>query len=57
MRMLLITFRDSREPEVYDLLKKEGIKAFTDVRDHLAEHQHGAKIPMRLFVLPCEQMI
>jgi len=101
MRMLLMTFRDSLEQEMYDLLKKEGIKAFTvipsvhgvgeagpafggmssngensmillalpkdragqmvkaftDVRDHLAEIQHGAKIPMRLFVLPCEQMI
>ena len=33
------------------------VKAFTDVREHLAELQHGAKIPMRLFILPCEQMI
>jgi nitrogen regulatory protein P-II len=101
MRILLITFRDSLEQEVYHLLREEGIKAytvipsvhgvgeagpafgtltsngknsmillalpkdragqlvkaFTDVRDHLAELQHGAKIPMRLFVLPCEQMI
>ena len=32
-------------------------KAFADVREHLAELQHGAKIPMRLFILPCEQMI
>jgi hypothetical protein len=23
----------------------------------LAEQQHGAKIPLRLFVLPCEQLI
>lgn len=101
MKMLLIMFRDSLEQEVYHLLKKEGIKAFTvipsvhgvgetgsafgtlasngensmillalptdrvgqlvkafsDIRDHLAELQHGAKIPMKLFVLPCEQMI
>lgn len=101
MRMLLITFRDSLEQEVYHLLREEGIKAYTvipsvhgvgeagpafgalasngensiillalpkeraeqlvkafaEARDHLAERQHGAKIPMRLFMLPCEQMI
>lgn len=101
MRMLVITFRDSLEQEIHDLLKHEGIKAytvipsvqgmgetgpafgtltsagknamifltlpkeraqqivvaFTEARDQMAERQHGAKIPMRLFVLPCEQMI
>lgn len=32
-------------------------EAFAKIRDQMAEHQHGAKIPMRLFMLPCEQMI
>jgi hypothetical protein len=26
-------------------------------RDHMAQRQHGAKIPMRLFALPCERLI
>lgn len=101
MRMLLITFRDSLEDEIHQLLKHEGVtaytvipsiqgvgeagpafgnltsagsnsmilvalqheraiklaKAFAKTRDQMAERQHGAKIPMRLFMLPCEQMI
>lgn len=32
----------------------EGLKAF---RDRLVQWQHGAKIPFRVFTLPCEQMI
>ncbi|MER3424431.1 MAG: hypothetical protein C4293_15645 [Nitrospiraceae bacterium] len=31
-----------------------GLKAF---RDRMARQQHGAKIPVRVFVLPCEQAI
>lgn len=101
MRMVVIMFRDSLEDEIHQLLKHEGVKAYTvipsvqgtgeagpafgtltsaarnsmifvalpreravhlaeafaKIRDQLAEHQHGAKIPMRLFMLPCEQMV
>lgn len=32
----------------------EGLKAF---RDELAQQQHGSKIPLRVFVLPCEQVV
>lgn len=35
----------------------EMAKAFEDLRDRLSKEQHDAKIPMRLFVLPCEQII
>jgi hypothetical protein len=33
------------------------VKAFTALRDRLSKEQHDAKIPMKLFVLPCEQII
>ena len=33
------------------------VKAFKAFRDRLTKQQHDAKIPMKLFVLPCEQMI
>ena len=33
------------------------VKTSTDVRNHPVELQHRAKIPMRLFVLPCERTI
>ena len=26
-------------------------------RDQLAQRQHGAKIPMRVFILPCERVL
>lgn len=26
-------------------------------RDELSHHQHGANIPLRVFVLPCEQVL
>ncbi|TAJ27878.1 MAG: hypothetical protein EPO64_05095 [Nitrospirae bacterium] len=26
-------------------------------REHLAQQQHGAKIPMRLFAIPCEHLV
>jgi len=32
----------------------EGFKMF---RDQRAQQQHGAKIPLRVFVLPCEQLV
>jgi hypothetical protein len=32
----------------------EGFKAFRDERRH---EQHGANIPLRVFVLPCEQTV
>ena len=32
----------------------EGFKAF---RDRLAQQQHGAKIPLRVFALPCEEVV
>ena len=33
------------------------VKVFQDLRDRLGKDQHDAKIPMKLFVLPCEQII
>lgn len=33
------------------------VEAFEELRDRLTKQQHNAKIPMRLFVLPCEQII
>jgi hypothetical protein len=33
------------------------VKAFGALRDRLTKEQHNAKIPMKLFVLPCEQII
>lgn len=33
------------------------VKVFQDLRDRLSKDQHDAKIPMKLFVLPCEQII
>jgi len=32
----------------------EGLQAF---REQLAKRQHGAKIPLRVFVLPCERLV
>ena len=32
----------------------EGFKVF---RDQRIQQQHGAKIPLRVFVLPCEQVV
>jgi nitrogen regulatory protein PII len=39
-----------------DHLKRvvEGLKAF---RDQRVKQQHGAKIPLRVFVLPCELVV
>lgn len=33
------------------------IEAYQALRDRLTKQQHDAKIPMKLFVLPCEQII
>jgi hypothetical protein len=33
------------------------IEAFATLRDRLTKQQHDAKIPMKLFVLPCEEII
>jgi hypothetical protein len=101
MKMVVITFRRSLEPEVLSLLEKMGIHAYTEIpkvhgigeagpafgsfafpgenimillalpreraycmieafealRDRLTKQQHDAKIPMKLFVLPCEKII
>lgn len=32
-------------------------KQLQTFRDHLLERQHGAKIPMRVFALPCERLL
>lgn len=101
MKMLCFTFRDSLQEEVYELLKRQDISAYTVIapalgrgrtgaafgaltthgenaivlaalpddkasqvaeafrarRAELSEQQHGAAIPMRLLVLPCEAII
>jgi hypothetical protein len=101
MKMLLIVFRESLEPEILALLKELGVRAFTELpsvvgtgeagaafqsfaslgsnsmvltaladdhaaqviqglhayRDKLTEQQHGAYIPLRVFALPCEQVV
>ena len=33
------------------------INAFVTFRHRLTKQQHGAKLPIKLFVLPCEQII
>jgi len=33
------------------------VKGFQELRDRLSKDQHDAKVPMKLFVLPCEQII
>jgi hypothetical protein len=33
------------------------IEAFAALRDRLTKQQHDAKVPMKLFVLPCEQIL
>lgn len=33
------------------------IARLTILRDELSRNQHGAKIPLRVFVLPCEQVL
>lgn len=47
--MILSAIEEHQEKRIV-----EGLKRF---RDQLAEQQHGAKIPLRVFVLPCEQMV
>ncbi|ALA58913.1 PG0541 family transporter-associated protein [Nitrospira moscoviensis] len=36
---------------------RDVIERLTVFRDALSRKQHGAKIPLRVFVLPCEQVI
>ncbi len=101
MKMLMIILKESLEEDVRALLRKEGVAAFTELkevtgrgeagstlhslpwpgynnliltalsemeatrviaaltgfRDGLAEKQHGAKIPLRVFALPCELVV
>ena len=33
------------------------IEVLKEFRDHMAQMRGGTKIPMRVFVLPCERMI
>lgn len=33
------------------------IASLKTFRDELSRNQHGAKIPLRVFVLPCEQVV
>jgi len=47
--MILIALPDDRADQL--------IKAFETFRHRLATQQHGVKLPIKLFVLPCEQII
>lgn len=33
------------------------VKGLRDYRDALSRQQHGAAIPLRVFILPCEQVV
>ena len=47
--IILSAMEELQADRVIDVLK--------EFRDHIAELQGGAEIPMRVFVLPCERMI
>jgi hypothetical protein len=101
MKMLMIIFKESLEEDIRELLKKNEVKAFTEMhdltgmgeagatlhslswpgfnnmvlaalpepeadkiiavfrefRDRLIHKQGGAKIPLRVFSLPCEMVV
>lgn len=47
-----VIFAALSEPEAGQV-----IAALEKYRDHLAARQHGAKIPLRVFSLPCEMVV
>lgn len=47
--MILAAMEDEQAAYVIDKLK--------EFRDHLTKRQRGAKIPMRVFILPCERAL
>lgn len=42
---------------VEDIQADAVIERLTAFRDELSRNQHGAQIPLRVFVLPCEQVL
>jgi len=51
MNMLMIVFRESLEGDIKGMLSKH------HVRDRQIAKQGGAKIPLRVFALPCELVV
>lgn len=52
MKMLLVIFKESLGEEI-----RRSLPEIRRCRDELLLALHGATIPMRAFVIPCEQVL